>query len=482
MTTQPKHDDDEEIAGDETENHHSLPEPTERKDTNSLMQTIAGVAGNILEWYDFAIFGYFADTIGDVFFPAQKGNLATAESFAIFGAAFVMRPIGGMMMGYIGDTYGRKKALELSIFLMAFPTFAMGLLPSYEVAGLLAPTLLLIIRLLQGLSVGGQMMSSLIFTVESRPMRQWGYYGSFVMAAANIGTLLGGVIGNLITSSLTDEQVKSFGWRIPFLMGILVSLSGLYLKFYCEEAELHAHVPEGSTPENPIILAFRKENRRALLSATFVPMLWSGGFYLSFVWMVIYMKDLSNNPIDSAFTVNNIALLLSVVLLFPPAGILSDKFGRIPIMSIGGVCMLFSPFFVHTIGLGDPFSAFVSQVCLGIFLSLWCSPMMAWLAESFKPELRLTAVSIGYNIAQALIGGSFPFIATLMTGSRLGNASPGYLLTGAALLGLIGLSIAPPKPKYDEEIKIHSPVPISNEEMHLGHRNGYKTFLSEVGP
>ena len=157
-------------------------------------------------------------------------------------------------MGYIGDTYGRKKALEISIFLMAFPTFAMGLLPSYEVAGLLAPTLLLIIRLLQGLSVGGQMMSSLVFTVESRPKHQWGYYGSFVMAAANIGTLLGGIIGNAITTSLSHDQLVSFGWRIPFLMGILVSLSGLYLRFYCEEAVLHGHMPEGSTPENPIIL------------------------------------------------------------------------------------------------------------------------------------------------------------------------------------------------------------------------------------
>ena len=201
-------------------------------------------------------------------------------------------------------------------------------------------------------------------------------------------------------------------------------------------------------------------------------MLWSGGFYLSFVWMVIYMKDLSNNPIENAFTVNNLSMILSVVLLFPVAGIISDKFGRTPVMAIGGVCLLFSPFFFYIIGLGESFAAFVAQVYLGICLSLWCSPMMAWLAESFKPELRLTAVSIGYNIAQALIGGSFPFIATLMAGSNLGNASPGYLITGTALLGLIGLAIAPPKPEYDVENRIHSPVPIPDEAQHLGHRNG----------
>jgi len=371
-------------------------------------------------------------------------------------------------MGYIGDTYGRKRALEMSIFLMAFPTFAMGCLPSYQAVGIISPILLMITRLLQGLSVGGQMMSSLVFTVESRPRRQWGLYGSFVMAAANIGTLLGGIIGNAIRSNLTEEQLISFGWRIPFWMGILVSISGIYLRMYGKEAELHSHLPDGAPLENPIKAAFRKENLRSLMSATLVPMLWSGGFYLSFVWMAIYMLDLSSNPISNAFLVNNTSLFISVVLGFPPAGMLSDYLGRTRVMAFGGICMLFfAPFLVNMIGIGSAWGAFYAQLALGTFLSCWCAPMMAWLAESFRPELRLTAVSIGYNIAQALIGGSFPSIATLMTGENSGlpNSSPGFLLSGAAILGLVGLYIAPPPP--DPEIPVVSSLALATEETEV---------------
>jgi Sugar (and other) transporter len=155
--------------------------------SNKMGQTIAGIVGNVLEWYDFAVFGYLSDILGQVFFPPnQTGHKATMESFIVFGSAFLMRPIGGIVLGYIGDTYGRKVALIISIFVMAIPTFAMGCLPSYERAGHVATILLIIIRLFQGLSVGGQLMSSLVFTLENQPRDQWGFYGSFVMAAANL--------------------------------------------------------------------------------------------------------------------------------------------------------------------------------------------------------------------------------------------------------------------------------------------------------
>lgn len=157
--------------------------------SDDVWQTLAGVAGNVLEWYDFAVFGYFSDILGEVFFPPnqQGGNHAnTSESFLVFGSAFLMRPIGGAIMGYIGDKYGRKKALVFSIFLMAFPTFIMGCLPGYAHVGRSAIVLLVAVRLLQGLSVGGQLMSSLVFTLENHDRAKWGLYGSFVMAAANL--------------------------------------------------------------------------------------------------------------------------------------------------------------------------------------------------------------------------------------------------------------------------------------------------------
>jgi MHS family proline/betaine transporter-like MFS transporter len=452
--------------------------------THELLKTIAGIAGNVLEWYDFAVFGFLSDgtctlltstnnniehdktqaalcfatpqplffktiVIGSVFFPPQAGNAAIVESFAVFGGAFLMRPIGGVLMGYIGDTWGRKKALEISIFLMAVPTFLMGCLPSYQQVGWVAIVLLCTVRLLQGLSVGGQLMSSLVFTLENHPKRHWGLYGSYVMASANFGTLLGGIAGFLLRSTLNDRQLHTWGWRLPFLSGILVAFSGIYLKYFCTDQDDHGFHPHPENePTNPIQKAFARENLRSLLASSLVPMLWSAGFYLSFVWMAIYMQDLIDPSVPHSFLVNSTSLLVSVCLLFPLAGIASDKFGRRRIMTIGGTGMgVLSPIMVMIIGNSDnSYAAMAAQSTMGIALSLWGAPMCAWLVESFDPASRLTSVAIGYNLAHAIVGGLTPSLATIMVDS-FGINTPGFILTGLAASSLVGLLlVAPPGP------------------------------------
>lgn len=442
---------------------HSLPSPpTQKKKGNETLMMISGIAGNVLEWYDFAVFGYFSEEISEIFFPPQDGNAALIETFTIFGLAFLMRPIGGMLLGYIGDTYGRKTALEISIFLMAFPTFALGLLPTYDQVGPLAFILLIIVRLFQGVSVGGQLISSLVFTVESKPKEKWGLYGSYVMAGANCGCLLGNIVSSALRIWLSPEQLIGWGWRVPFLLGVLASIPGIYLKFYCEEEGAPVgHSNNGEPPENSIKASFRKENLRALFSSTLVPMLWAGGFYLVFVWMAVFMDKLSENKVPGAFQINCVSLFISVILLFPLCGMLSDKFGRTKIMYIGAVGILVSaPILMHVISLGEAFPALCAQTSLGILLSLWGGPMLTWLAESFEPELRQTAVSIGFNIAQALIGGNIAAIATALI--TFGPMAPGFFLSGLALLGIIGLYIAP---KHEKETDSQLPQLRSAEEV-----------------
>lgn len=290
--------------------------------------------------------------------------------FAIINAP---NAVGGIIIGYIGDKYGRKKALEISIFLMAIPTFVMGLLPSYERVGPIAIILLGFVRILQGLSVGGQLVSSLVFTVECRPRDKWGWYGSWVFASANFGTFLGGFVAFLVRSRLDYESLISWGWRVPFLAGIVVGFAGYYLKYYCDDNDFPVH-QENAITSNPIIVAFSKENRRSLLSASLVPMLWASGFYLTYVWMAVFMEDLLENPIPNAFAINSISLLL-LCLWFPVIGRLSDKLGRAKVMSVGGIGMgLLSPVFLHIIGKGHPFGAFIAQSSMGFVLSLWGSP------------------------------------------------------------------------------------------------------------
>jgi len=275
------------------------------------------------------------------------------------------------------------------------------------------------------------------------------------MAAANFGTLLGSFMGWILRESLTDQQLYSWGWRLPFLSGIFVLIPGCYLRGDEEAEGLHLHSSHiqsasdmhddsnhtPSKPEhiNPIRIAFEPQNRRSLLASAMVPMLWSSGFYLSFIWMAIFMEDLSNNHIPSAFSINAVALFFSVCLLFPVAGILSDKYGRRRIMTVGAICMgLGAPLLIVVIGLGHAFPALTSQMIIGIALSCFGAPMVAWLVESFEPESRLTSVSIGYNLAQATVGGMTPALATFMVDS-LGPASPGLILFGASLITILGL-------------------------------------------
>ena len=247
----------------------------------------------------------------------------------------------------LGDNFGSQRALEISIFLMAFPTFAMGCLPTYAQAGIFSPILLLVVRLLQGFSVGGQLMSSLVFTVEHHPRKYWGFYGSLVMATANIGTLLGGLVGYFVRQSFTQSQLEAFGWRIPFVSGIFVSVCGCYLKTHKDE--LCRSIPIG---QNPLREAFRPQNRYALISSTFVPMLWSCGFYMIFVWLAIFMKDIANPPISNAFGLTDVSLLITNIILFPVAGVLADRFGTTSIMKIGGSLMIvIGPLLVGTLFL-----------------------------------------------------------------------------------------------------------------------------------
>jgi MHS family proline/betaine transporter-like MFS transporter len=364
-----------------------------------------------------------------------------------------MRPIGGMMMGYIGDTYGSRKALTISIFLMAFPTFAMGCLPGYERVGSLSIVLLTIVRLLQGLSVGGQLISSLVFTLERHPKSKWGLYGSYVLAAANLGTLLGGLVATLVRRSLSDEALHSWGWRIPFLCGIVVSFSGYYLKRHGEDDDpRHIHgddAPSNVPPPNPIRLAFSRSNMRSLLASSMITLLWSSGFYLTFVFMAVFMSDLIETPVPNSFAVNSASLLSSVCILFPVAGWLSDKVGRRRVMTVGGVAMgVLAPSMIALISSGNATTAFFSQFVLGVCLSLFGAPMMAWLAESFEPAARLTSVAVGYNIAQAVGGGMSPAIATELV-DRYGPISPGFYITFMATISLLGLlCVAPRKPVH----------------------------------
>jgi len=399
------------------------------------------LAGNVLEYYDFAIYGYFADIIGDVFFPPGSTETQLMESYIVFGAAFFARPFGGLLLGWIGDKYGRKFAMEQSVIMMAIPTYLMGCLPTYDMIGDTAYILLILVRVFQGLSLGGQATSTLVFALEGKPQAEWGKYAAKVYSSMAIGTMIGSLVGATIRSVLPDEALMVWGWRAPYYCGIFVALVGLYLRYYCPD-----HTQHLATSQNPFIETFSSDNRRRLYAAILVPMMGGAGFYVTFVWLPVFMEDLLDPAIPYAFWINVTSLFLTAFVFLPSAGWLADQHGTVPVMKCGAVLFcLIAPVSLYLIGsLNDAMVSLYCEIAMAFAFSLFGSPLLAWLVELFPPSVRLTSISLGFNIAYAFGGGLGPAISTALV-VDVSNVSAGFFLSLTAIISLIGLYCVMPE-------------------------------------
>ena len=258
----------------------------------------AGAIGNVLEWYDFAVYGYFAASIGRAFFPSEDPVAQVLAAFGIFAAGFLMRPVGGALIGTIGDRLGRRAALTVSVAAMAIPTFLVGVLPDYQAIGIAAPILLTVLRMVQGLSVGGEYTTSIIFIIEHAPSHRRGLVGALGCCGAVAGILLGSATGALLASLMSEQALESWGWRIPFLLGLLVGIAGVVLRRHVHEAPRHAgggRSPLRDTVRNhgPLL------GRLAALSVFN-----SVGFYLIFVYLVSWLQFVDGIAPAKALEIN----------------------------------------------------------------------------------------------------------------------------------------------------------------------------------
>lgn len=261
--------------------------------------------------------------------------------------------------------------------------------------------------------------------------------------AANVGTLLGNLCGALLRQVLTEEQLVNWGWRLPFLSGILIAVVAWYLKIHGEDVHTTAGVydSEDAVIKNPIRVAFAKGNRLALLSTTLTPLIWASGFYISFIWIAIFMEELSEPPVEGAFWINAGSLLLSMTFMLPVAGAISDRTGRVPMMTASGLGLSgIGPILWVLISKGNPLVTFLCQLALGVMLSFFGAPLSSWLVENFSPEVRLTSASLGYDVAHSIVGGFSPALATVLY-VHVGSWAPGmaYLIFGS--VSVIGIYI-----------------------------------------
>jgi MFS transporter, MHS family, proline/betaine transporter len=390
---------------------------------------IAGIAGNVMEWYDFAVYGYFATVIGRHFFPAQDAVSSLIAAFGVFAAGFLMRPLGSLIFGHIGDRLGRKLALTTSVMVMAVPTFLIGILPTYQQIGLLAPVLLVLLRLVQGLSVGGEYTTSSIFLVERAEASRRGFLGSFVPLGATGGVLLGSAVGAAVTTALNQAAVNSWGWRLAFLLGLLVGGIGLAIRRQLADDRA---APGGMPPAaSPVRDAFRTQ-WRTIVRVVGLNAAGAVAYYMTFVYVTIYLRQIDFIATSKALDINTIALLALMVAIVP-MGRLSDRIGRRPVLlgATGGLFVLAVPLFWmlhHT----DPAILLIGQIGFALLNASYWGPSTATMVELVPAHIRCTVMSVGYNLGLAILGGATPMVAVYVVHRSDNDLSPAFLIMAVA--------------------------------------------------
>jgi MFS family permease len=399
----------------------------------------AGVIGNVLEWYDFGVYGYLVPTISQLFFPGGDPVVSLLSTFAVFGVGFVMRPVGSILFGIYGDRHGRRKALSTVVFVMALATFAMGLLPTYSQVGVLAPTLLVVVRLCQGLSAGGEWGGSTAYIVEFAPATRRGFFGSWQLVGVGGGFLLGSLTAALLSAALSQAERLLWGWRLPFLFGIAVGIVGAYLRWRLDDTPKYIEIEvEGAVAAAPLGEALKEYPRQTLLGFG-VTLHNTVAYYIALVYMTSYMTSAGKLPQSTALWIGTSCLAVFVVLL-PLMGWLSDRLGRRPLLitSCIGYGALGYPFFVMAAS-GNVGLAIVAQLLMILLYVPYAGACPAFYAEIFPTRVRYTALSIGYNIAVALFGGFAPFIATFLVRVTGNNHAPAAYVIIAAIVTLVVL-------------------------------------------
>lgn len=402
----------------------------------SKLLLATGFIGNVLEWYDFAIYGYIAQIFAKQFFPNVDPILSLLLSFLTFAVGFLARPIGALLIGYVADRKGRKPALVLSIYLMAIPSLLIIILPTYATIGLAAPIILAILRLLQGLSTGGEYTTSVTFLLEHSHPERRAFYASINLMGAIFGILLGSFAASLFYYIFNPQAMEAYGWRLLYLPSLLLAYLGIVIRQRTYETP--QFVKEALSPRKgfPLLEAF-KHYKRSLFLALILSSVQGVAFFTLFVYISTYYQRILKLPSDQSLLINTIAMLI-LDLLIPVIALLSDRYGRRPFFLFSlGLYALLSYFLVRMMPFSSTYGILGLHIVFALISSLFMSILPAALAELFPVRIRGTSFSVFYNTSLAIFGGTAPMVCTYFVEKKGLLTFPGLYLSVIAGLALL---------------------------------------------
>ena len=405
--------------------------PLNRQDYKTL--TLAALGG-ALEFYDFIIFVFFAAVVGELFFPADIPEwLRQVQTFGIFAAGYLARPLGGIIMAHFGDLVGRKKMFTLSILLMAVPTLAIGLLPTYATAGLAAPLLLLLMRILQGAAIGGEVPGAWVFVAEHVPARRIGIACGTLTAGLTVGILLGSVVATLINTQLTPQAIHNGGWRIPFLLGGIFGLVAMYLRRWLQETPIFLEMQQRKAlaQELPIKSVVLK-HKQAVVVSMLLTWLLSAGIVVVILMSPVWLQKQYGFAPALTLQANSVAtVMLCVGCLL--AGLIVDKVGASKTFIVGSILLACSSWLFYHLAGTHPEQLFLLYGLVGLCVGV-VGAVPYVMVRAFPAEVRFTGISFSYNLSYAIFGGLTPIAVTMLMG--VSPMAPAWYVLALSLLGL----------------------------------------------
>jgi len=412
-----------------------------------------GLVGNVIEWYDFVVYGYFAQVFAKLFFPSHDPVVSLILSFLTFAVGFLARPFGALLIGYVADKKGRKPALVLSIYLMAIPSLLIMVLPTYHSIGVLSSIILGILRIFQGLSAGGEYTTSVTFLLEHSHPKRRAFYASINLFGAILGILFGSFTATVFHHVFSEEELLSYAWRLIYLPTLILAYLGVLVRKRTYETP--SFVKEALSPAKgfPLVYAIKHHKKELILTLS-LSAVQGVAFFTLFVYLSTYYNRVLKLPSDKSFLINTIAMLL-LDLLIPFVAYLSDKHGRSPFFLISlSLYAFLSTFLINFMLSGDFKNILLAHLAFAFISSLFMSILPATLAELFPVKVRGTSFSVLYNTSLAVFGGTVPMVCTYFVEKLNLLTFPGIYLSAvsafALLLSFLFLPETNPRDPYEK--------------------------------